>query len=104
VKEPAVSERVVTLVPEEAGGEPITFSIGTASKLVGRTVKEGVRIGDTRISRRHASFRVQGDAVLVCDEGSANGTWVNNQRVKEQAVKDGDIVRFGAAAFRVKLA
>jgi len=97
-----VPERTITLIAADGAGKEITFALGAEPKLVGRTVKIGVRIEDSRISRRHATFRLDGDAILLADEGSANGTFVNDQRIKVQQVKDGDVIKFGAAAFRLK--
>jgi pSer/pThr/pTyr-binding forkhead associated (FHA) protein len=37
---------------------------------------------------------------VVYDDNSANGTYVNGQRVSMQALASGDIVQFGSSKFR----
>ena len=51
---------------------------------------------DVLISRRHATFRVHGDHVIVEDHDSRNGVIVNGQRiVKEAVLEPGDTVLIG---------
>ena len=47
------------------------------------------------MSRRHAEVRPSGDGFVVVDLGSTNGTKVNDVRVSEHQLKEGDEVRFG---------
>ena len=65
--------------------------------LIGRTVDGEGRVDDEEVSRRHA--RVSADAsgdLTVEDLGSANGTWVNEERVTgSQGLSEGDRVRIG---------
>ena len=65
--------------------------------LIGRTVDGEGRVDDEEVSRRHA--RVSADAsggLTVEDLGSANGTWVNEERVTgAQGLSQGDRVRIG---------
>jgi signal transduction histidine kinase/pSer/pThr/pTyr-binding forkhead associated (FHA) protein len=62
---------------------------------VGRDSSNQVRLHDTEVSRRHAEFRqVEGGYCLV-DKGSANGTFVNNQPVKEATLQSGDHIQIG---------
>ena len=70
--------------------------------LVGRAVEAEVSLpGGGFVSRRHASFGVQGGVPYVQDEGSSNGTSVNGARISRQALKPGDIVSIGQTQFRV---
>lgn len=67
---------------------------------VGREADRDLVInGDPTVSRRHAVVRAAGQEYVVQDEGSANGTFVNNQRVTNQALHQGDRVRFGQSEF-----
>jgi hypothetical protein len=70
---------------------------------VGRAATNDVVIEDRSISSRHAWFERQGEAVLVADAGSRNGTFVNLARIEKgsaQAVKDEDVVTFGRVSFQ----
>ncbi len=59
------------------------------------------------LSRRHAHIFSQGEKLCIEDLGSANGTYVNGERLGETAhvLNDGDELAFGAAdlTFKVKL-
>ena len=50
---------------------------------------------DKRMSRKHCSLESREDGDHVIDLGSTNGTWVNNQRVREAMLAEGDLVRVG---------
>src|SRR5215470_5629530 len=62
---------------------------------LGRDAGNRVQIHDTEVSRRHAEIRRIGDKFLLCDLGSSNGTFINNQRVEQQELKSGDQVQIG---------
>lgn len=63
---------------------------------IGRTQTNAVVIADATVSRQHARIRLQDDKFMLFDLGSANGTFVNGQRVEQPyALTDGDVVRFG---------
>lgn len=59
--------------------------------LIGRSRDCRVRIDSTRVSRHHARITVDGDAALIEDCGSRNGTWVGGQRTTGRVrLNDGD--------------
>jgi signal transduction histidine kinase len=62
---------------------------------VGRDASNRLRLSDTEVSRRHAEFRQDGDGYRVVDIGSANGTFVNNQPVKDAVLQPGDHIQVG---------
>jgi pSer/pThr/pTyr-binding forkhead associated (FHA) protein len=62
---------------------------------VGRGKACGVVIPSMSLSRKHATVVIDADGPLLRDEGSRNGTWVNNMRVdSEHRLRDGDLVNF----------
>jgi pSer/pThr/pTyr-binding forkhead associated (FHA) protein len=61
----------------------------------GRHPDSDIFLDDVTVSRKHASFRREGDRFLVRDVGSLNGTYVNRQRIDEAALKTGDEVQIG---------
>ena len=75
-------------VPVIAGSVlSLIHSDGTVTQLnddivVGRSADCGLHIDDSRISRRHAQIRIDGDSRLLEDLGSANGTYVNGERLE----------------------
>jgi hypothetical protein len=69
--------------------------------MVGRDPSCEIVVTDGSVSRRHARLEKRGGTWWVVDQGSANGTYVNSLKVAEQALKNHQELRFGAAAFRV---
>lgn len=72
--------------------------------LVGRGPFNHVVLDDATISRQHAKIAPETEGHVVYDLGSANGTFVNDQPVKRQALAMGDMVRFGPFRFRFESA
>jgi len=52
-------------------------------------------IADGFMSSDHARLERRGDATVVIDAGSRNGTWVNGRRVVEHRLADGDVIEVG---------
>jgi pSer/pThr/pTyr-binding forkhead associated (FHA) protein len=75
-----------------------------AELLIGRAMSEEGRLGDDPgLSRRHARVaRAADDRLTIEDLGSANGTFVNGERIgATQALEAGDVVRLGDTLLRV---
>lgn len=68
---------------------------------IGRGLDDNViTILDSTISRRHATIELRGDSWVVVDEGSANGCYVEGQRVQgETRVRDGQRIQLGEIRF-----
>jgi pSer/pThr/pTyr-binding forkhead associated (FHA) protein len=47
------------------------------------------------VSRRHAEILRTPDGYVVRDSGSLNGTYVNNQRIDEAPLRQGDELQVG---------
>jgi len=72
--------------------------------LVGRLRTADICIDDNSVSRRHCILRRDGESLLVRDENSVNGTFVNGIRLTsdERALLHRDILQIGQAAFLVE--
>ena len=63
---------------------------------IGRSSRNDICISDPFASRLHAEIRRENDQVMLVDNGSANGTFVNTQRVTGAVrLEVGDVVRIG---------
>lgn len=80
------------------------FEVDRPTLVVGRGRDAGITLPDPSVSRVHARLIAQPDGhVLVEDMGSANGTFVNNQRVRIWQLAEGDLLRFGNVEFLVEI-
>src|SRR6516162_5744085 len=90
------SKIVARLIVIKGPDEGKQFELSETTHTVGRDSSSKVRLSDTEVSRRHAEFRRSGDNVYrLLDVGSANGTFVNNQPIKDVELRSGDHIRIG---------
>lgn len=59
---------------------------------------------DLDASGRHAEIRNEDGRYLLIDTGSRNGTWLNGQRIKHAALKDGDEIELGRGGPMLEIA
>ena len=79
------------------------FRIGTRPTRVGSAVESEIRLtGDPYVSTGHAEVVVEGEEVIVRDLGSTNGTYRNDERIRNATLQDGDRLRFGLSEFVFK--
>lgn len=90
---------VLRLIPLK--GEAIVVDADEA--LVGREANCNVVVSHPSVSRRHAVIKRKQDVFFVVDQGSANGTFVDSKRIVDAALKDGCVLRFGSASFKVEV-
>src|SRR5437879_946975 len=63
---------------------------------IGRDLACGIRLDDTRVSRKHTTLRRGSNGeITAVDEGSRNGTFVNGERVQSRRVIRGDVITLG---------
>jgi hypothetical protein len=87
------------LVP--ASGDPIELQGDHA--LVGRDAGCDIVVNDTSVSRKHARIERWGPKWAVVDQRSANGTFLDGQRITESVIGPGQELRFGKVAYRVEI-
>ena len=61
--------------------EPSTVKLDRTKLTIGRSSRNDICISDPFASRLHAEIRRETDQVMLVDNGSANGTYVNGKRV-----------------------
>jgi signal transduction histidine kinase len=71
------------------------FDLSQPVVEVGRDAGNHIRLFDTEVSRRHAEFHETADGFRVVDVGSANGTFVNSQRITDAPLQPGDLIQIG---------
>ena len=87
----------------EQGTEEV-FPLGFEPTSIGRHGDNEIILPDSQVSRHHAEIVMQGGRWLIADLGSANGTYVNGERLTgPQVINHGDLIRVGQTQFRVEL-
>lgn len=83
---------------DSAGAERLLPLAGMTRVTVGRGAAVDVALDpDPEVSRLHAEIERLGDNWVLADDGlSANGSYVNGERViSRRRLRDGDLLRFG---------
>jgi pSer/pThr/pTyr-binding forkhead associated (FHA) protein len=62
---------------------------------IGRERHNDIRVEDDGVSRSHSEIIRRGDRLVLKDLGSTNGTFLNDKRVEEAVLSDGDRVIIG---------
>jgi diguanylate cyclase (GGDEF)-like protein len=94
-------------------GEPIgeVLALREWSLTIGRSSECQLCLADAEVSRRHAKLDLvsqgeQSPIVFLSDLGSTNGTYVNGKRLQSRSgpigLQNGDVLRVGAHAFKLK--
>ncbi|HEY7158910.1 MAG TPA: ATP-binding protein [Gemmataceae bacterium] len=61
----------------------------------GRDGSNRIKLHDTEVSRRHAEFVRVAEGYRLVDRGSVNGTFVNNQSIRDVLLQPGDQIQIG---------
>ena len=85
---------------EESGdlsGEEREYTLDGRDIAIGRSPSCDISLsGDQLASRRHALLRFKNDRYTIVDLGSSNGTYVNDEEIREETVlHDGDYIKIG---------
>lgn len=93
-------DRTTRLLIGRIAGQELRFPLFKERLTVGRTSHNDIQLKSQHISRRHAIIETANDKTRIIDWGSKNGVFVNENRVTEQTLANGDIVTIGTADFR----
>ncbi len=96
----ATRERVTRLLVGESDGQEVRFPLFKDRLTIGRTADNDIQLNEQCISRRHAVVVTENGSTRIVDWGSKNGVYINENRVAEQMLKNGDVVMIGATEFR----
>jgi len=81
----------------EEDGEEHSVEIGPEKPevMLGRLAECEIRVSRTSVSRRHALFSWSNGSVVVTDQGSTAGTFVDGKKISRQRVEPGTVVNCG---------
>lgn len=78
------------------------FVLSPGENIVGRSEKSKIPIEHSTVSRKHAVFTVAGSRITLKDLGSANHTFVDNQKIESEVeVTTVNKIRFGQVEVRL---
>jgi class 3 adenylate cyclase len=78
----------------------VHFQLIEPKMTVGREPNNDISLeADMRVSRRHATFENHDGNWVIVDHESANGTYINGQRITAHTLHDGDRIRLGKVTF-----
>lgn len=96
-KEHGVYHRLICLTGEKKGDA--YFIIGNRVVL-GRSEKADIKVLDIKSSREHAEITKVGDDLIITDLGSQNGVVVNDLKIKQRSLKNGDKIIIGKTVYK----
>jgi signal transduction histidine kinase len=83
------------LIVIKGADEGKQFELTGETLGAGRDASNRVRLHDTEVSRRHAEFVRSPEGYRLVDRGSANGTFVNSQSIRDVLLQSGDQIQIG---------
>ncbi|MGA3040626.1 MAG: FHA domain-containing protein, partial [Bryobacteraceae bacterium] len=78
----------------------VSYPIASDSFTIGRSPRNLLPLVDMSASREHCVIQRQGDAFVIRDLGSLHGTLVNDERITESVLVDGDSIKIGRIALQ----
>jgi len=93
----AQSACFVMIVGPEIGRR---IALDSREMAIGRSSRADLQLDIESASRHHATVVRTSAGWLLRDNGSTNGTFVNDRQIKEQVLEDGDRVRIGQAILK----
>ena len=84
-----------TLVWRPRLGDDQTYQLSGRVTRLGRHDENDVVLAGPTVSARHATVRIEPVGVVLEDEGSLNGTFVNGERTEQRLLEEGDRIQIG---------
>lgn len=80
-------------------GRSMPLKVEQAEFAIGRAGGNDLILQDAAVSRQHALLRFVDGRWMIQDRNSTGGLFVNDQRVRQQWLKEGDRIRIGSSVF-----
>ena len=90
-----LSVEAASLVVRNGPQAGAAMSLAADVTRLGRAIDGEISLDDITVSRQHAEIIRTGQAYLVRDSGSLNGTYVNSARIDESLLAQGDELQIG---------
>jgi len=83
------------LIIKSSEGSVTKHVLRDGKVLIGRRPPAQLVLSKSNVSSRHAEIEVQNNTVKIRDLNSANGTYVNKQKITEKILTNGDKINIG---------
>jgi pSer/pThr/pTyr-binding forkhead associated (FHA) protein/tetratricopeptide (TPR) repeat protein len=90
-------EEIPVLTVETADGQSSDVEVVSDKFIMGRSPDSDLVIPDSLISRHHATIEKRDDGWYLVDNNSGNGTFLNDERIRDELLYDGDVIQLGDA-------
>jgi pSer/pThr/pTyr-binding forkhead associated (FHA) protein len=95
------SHRLICLNGEN---KSLNYELDEVRLVLGRGEKCDIQVKDVKSSRQHAELKKIGSNYFVTDLGSHNGIYVNEKKVTQVKLTDGDKLLIGSTVYKYSLA
>lgn len=92
--------RLIILNGAQKGDE---LELQRGSNFLGRAEANDFVLNDVTVSARHCEITVTDFSVRVRDLGSTNGTWIDNRRVLDAEIRNGQVLMLGSMEMRLSV-
>lgn len=99
-KNPGAYARLVCLNGESKG---LAYYLNSNRIVLGRADTVDIKVSDIKSSREHAEIVKNNHKFVITDLGSNNGIIVNDLKVKQHALSDGDKVIIGRTVYKFSI-
>lgn len=104
VKDSSLIRLVGWLVSYDIDPAGIDFKLLKGKTKIGRNKNCDIVVNDSTISEEHVLLLCKDKKVILQDELSANGTFVNGERIEKKVLlNDGDEITLGSVTFIIKI-
>ena len=93
--QPVAAGQHPTLVWRPKLGDEQAFPLEHRTATIGRHADNDIVLAGPTVAARHATIRRESVGVVLEDEGSLNGTFVNGQLVQPHLLEPGDQIQVG---------
>jgi len=91
----ACGEDACLVIRSGGGRAGETYALRDERITISRHPDAKIFLDDVTVSRNHATVEREGDAWVIVDEGSLNGTFINRRRCDRTVLSDGDEIQIG---------
>lgn len=93
---------MVKLVIQNQGMTGRTHELNVDRTTIGRVEENTFQIADPSVSSHHCEILLRSGEVLVRDLNSTNGSFINGEKIAEQVLKAGQVLRLGQVELKLE--